>query len=383
MRQDSGPAKALRKSIWMAPWDVDGRDPEAVLDQLEDCGIGAASLALAYHGGRLLLGHHPSRVVYEQHPSALYFHADTARFGAPRPEIAAEAGAAHAFLAAAARRGFPVEAWAVLCHNDLLAARDPSLAIRNAFGEPYSYALCPANPRVADYCVELCRQAARVEGAAGIDLEALSFMGYEHASLHDKRGAGLPRAALDLLSVCLCAHCRAALGPAAEPLERHIRRNVRAVLAGDEAEDMPVDLEAPLAAHRGGVQRRLLARIREAAGTARLNLRLAPDRRFTGGKCSLPEESVAGLVDEATVTFFGAPLEEMRFAAARLRPRGVALRGGFVFHGPDCSGPDDIAARIEALSTPAIRGLSFYSYSLALPRHLDWLRRAIHQGVNP
>ncbi len=372
-----------RTSIWIAPWDADGRDPGALLDQLEDCGLQAASLALSYHGGRLLLGNHPRRVVYEQHQSALYFHADTSRFGEPRPEIAPEARAAHALLEAAARRGFPVEAWTVLCHNDLLGTRDPSLCVQNAFGETYSYALCPANPRVSDYCAELCRQVAQVEGLAGLDLEALSFLGYEHASLHDKRGGEASGILSEMLSICLCPHCRAAMGPGAAALERHARRNARAILAGEEPRGLPAELEMVLIMHRAGAQRRLLGRVREAVGKTRLNLRLAPNERFTGGKCSLPEEAVAGVVEEATVTYFGVPLETIRLQAGRLKPRGVRMRAGFVFHGPDCHSAADLVDRIEALSTPVIGGLSFYSYSLAQPRHLDWLRSAIHRGVKP
>jgi hypothetical protein len=358
-----------RRSIWIAPWDVGGRNADAVLDQLEACGLNAASLALAYHGGRLLLGNHPSRVVYKLHGGGLYFDADLGRFGDLHPVLGREAPAARAFLAAAERRGFAVEAWTVVCHNDYLGSRDPSLCVRNAFGEVYEYALCPANPRVQKYAVELCRQVARVQGVAGLDVEALSFMGYEHASLHDKRGMPLPAGAAGLLSVCLCPHCRVALGTAAEPLERNVHIAVRSVLAGDETCGVPAELEAAL-----------LAAVREAAWPRPVNLRLSLDPRFTGGKSTLPAASLAGLADEATVTFFGSTIDAMRAAAARMVSDGVTLRGGLVFHGPDCLQEEDLAARIGALSVPAVRGMSFYSFSLAAPRHLDWLQRALHRG---
>jgi len=366
-----------RTSIWMGPWDLVGRDPSAVLGELEEVGVAAISLAFAYHGGRLLLGNHPSRLVTELHRSAIYFAAELAAL-APLPvQRAPESTLTSEFIEAAARRGFAVEGWLVLCHNDWLAEAEPSLAITNAFGEPYTYALCPANPRVRAYCVELCRQAARTEGVGGLDLEALSFMGYEHASLHDKRGTTLPAEAAALLSVCLCPSCRAALGSAAVDLERQIQACVRAALRGEHAAALPPELEAALLEHRARVQRQLLREIREATGAVRLNLRWTPDRRFTGGKCSLPADALAGLTEEATVTFFGFSLDRIREAVARLPDCPVPMRAGFVFHGPDCCSPEDVQDRADALRVPVVQGLSLYSYSLAAPRHLDWARRAL------
>lgn len=368
-----------RKSIWLGPWDVVGGCPEALLDKLRDLGVEAAALALAYHGGRLLLGSHPSRVVYELPRSALYFRVEAGRFSLLAPVIAGEADAAHAFLTAASRRGFPVEGWLVLCHNDLLPAEDPSLAVCNAFGETYSHALCPANPRVADYCVELCRQVARLEGVVGLDLEALSFMGYDHASLHDKR-AEVKSEIASLLSVCLCACCREKLNGAAGELERHIRCSVRALLCGQLTEPMPTELETALLAHRAKVQRELLERIREATRPAHLNLRLAGDRRSTGGKCSLLPEEIEGLVDEGTLTFFGLSLAELRRRASAIKATTLPLRAGIVFHGPDCLSYADLRERALALSGGSFRGVSFYSYSLAQPPHFGWLRELLRGG---
>jgi len=366
-----------RTSIWMGPWDLVGRDFSAVLGELEEVGVEAISLAFAYHGGRLLLSNHPSRLVMELHRSAVYFAADLAAF-APLPvQRAPESAVTSESIEAAARRGFVVEAWLVLCHNDWLAEADRSLAVTNAFGEPYTYTLCPANPRVRAYCVELCRQAARMEGVGGLDLEALSFMGYEHASLHDKRGTTLPAEAVALLSVCLCPSCRAALGSAAVDLERHIQAGVRAALRGKHAAGLPPELEVALLAHRARVQRQLLREIREATGSAHLNLRWTPDRRFTGGKCTLPADMLAGLADEVTVTFFGFSLDRIREAAARLPDCPVPMRAGFVFHGPDCCSPEGVQDRADALRVPVVQGLSLYSYSLAAPRHFDWARRAL------
>lgn len=363
-----------RTSIWLGPWDAAGRGADELLDELQSIGVDSCSLGMAYHGGRLLLGNHPRRVVYEQPLSCLFFEAQLERFAAPKPEVAAEAEAANALLAAAARRGFPVEAWTVLCHNDRLGALDLALCIQNAFGERYTYALCPANPRVIEYALELCRQIAAVEGIAGIDLEALSFMGYEHASLHDKRGAALPAAVAELLSVCLCPDCRTALGAAAEPAAAHVREQVRCSLRGGEAAPLPSDLAAAVAAHRDRAQFTLLQAVRAAVGASHLNLRLAGSRTFTGGKCSLPAAQALAVADEITCTFFGASEAQLEQGLAGLPERA---RAGIVFHGPDCSTAGEVARRLALVRASRATGVSLYGYSLAQPRHLEWLRMAL------
>ena len=41
-------------------------------------------------------------------------------------------------------QGLQVEAWIVLTHNSTLGRAHPDLVVRNAFGDAYPYALCPA-----------------------------------------------------------------------------------------------------------------------------------------------------------------------------------------------------------------------------------------------
>jgi hypothetical protein len=363
-----------RTSIWLGAWDVNGRQAGQLLDELTALGVDSCSLSMAYHGGRLLLGNHPRRVVYEQPLSGLFFEAQLDRFAPPKPAIAEEAAAVRTFLAAAARRGFPVEAWTVLCHNDRLGSLDSSLCLENAFGERYSYALCPANPRVQDYCAELCRQIAEIEGISGIDLEAASFMGYEHASLHDKCGAHLAGSMRELLSVCLCPYCRAGLGAAAEPAAAQVREQVRHALRGGEAAPLPEDLAIELLAHRDRAQITLLRAVRAAVGATRLNLRLAGSRTFTGGKCSLPATEALTVADEITCTFFGDTEAQLEQGLSRLPE---PARAGIVFHGPDCSTAGDVVRRIALVRASRATGVSLYGYSLAQNRHLEWLRMAL------
>jgi len=357
----------VRLSIWMCPWDLEGREPEAVLDELESLGLNACSLALAYHGGRMVLPRHPWRLVYEQHPSAIYFAADLSRFGRLRPAISPLVGVVPPFLEAAARRRFPVEAWTVFCHNDYLGALAPDCCIENLFGDHYTYALCPSHPDVRDYILSLCAAVASVPGISGIDVEALSYMSYEHSSLHDKRGAPLAPPIARLLSICFCRHCRERFGVTADD---GLRRAVRAALNGELFnQDLPlpaVPCPPPL------------TELRSVSAGLRLNLRMTPDPTFHGGKTALAFADAARMAHEATVTFFGGPIRLDHIPPRKERP--LSLRAGFVFHGPDCAAEADFRRRFEVLAGADLDGISFYSYSMASREHLKWLRRAL-KGV--
>lgn len=364
----------MKRWVWMNAWDLEGREPRALVDELRATGLTGCSLGLSYHGGRMLLGRHARRVVFEQHAGALYFPADSSRFPQGlRPAVAEQADLAAEFLEECARMEFDAQAWLVLCHNDALGLNAPECCVENAFGERYPYALCPANEQVEEYCVELCRQAAAVPGVGTLDLEALGWLGYEHQGLHEKRGVPLSKEAAWWLSICCCEACRAGTGD----LRAEIRAQVRGWL-----EDPWRTAESgfdEVAVWRAQVQRRLLRRVREAVPAARLNLRLSFERKWSGGKTTLTLDEVEGLAEEATVTFFGAAEAAIEAGLAALpQDRRIKVNGGFVFHGLDCASEQDVVRRVQLLRNARLDGQGFYSYSMAAPAHWRWLQGALN-----
>ncbi|MDX2153740.1 MAG: hypothetical protein SFV54_23555 [Bryobacteraceae bacterium] len=349
-----------RRAVWMNLWDLEGRPPQAVLDHLENVGLNGCRIGLAYHGGRMLLPGHASRVVYEQPLSP--------GLTAPLELLS--------FLEAAEARRFHTAAWLVLCHNDLLGEASPHLCITNAFDERYPYALCPAQPEVQDHCIQLCRRAAEIPGIAELDLEALSFMGYEHQGLHDKRGIPLPAAISWQLSLCCCDRCAGAV----PELKAALQTNIRHWLTDPYAEPptLPGPLQQAALAWRRKVQKDLLCRIRQALPRTTLNIRTSQTEAWAGGKCTLRLEDLAEYNAEATYTWFGATLEDMRTAIARIPAHpAVPLTGGFVFHEPDCRSAADVAARLELLAASPAADFNFYGFSMAAPAHWRWLQQAL------
>ena len=193
------------------PWDVLG-DPAAPA-RLRELGADTAVLAAAYHSATAVTPRHPlHRVVHAPH-SAVYYPPDPARWGsaALRPAPQRWCGTADAYGQAARQlrdAGLDVHAWVVLTHNSRLGAAHPEHAVRNAYGDSLSWALCIAQPPVRAYAATLAAEAAVQPGTSGVELESCGCYGYAHAHAHDKTG-GVPfgEAARYLLSLCFCPAC--------------------------------------------------------------------------------------------------------------------------------------------------------------------------------
>lgn len=315
----------MKRFLWLHPWDLEGCEPDEFLDEIEGAGFSELRLALAYHGGRLLLPRNRRHLVYEQHPGAVYFQPSVHLYGVIQPAIGPGISTVAVFLSAAERRRFPVRAWLVLCHNDWLGAAHPPLCIRNFRQEPYSYALCPAQPEVQHYILALIADASRLPGITGLDLEALSFMGYAHNSLHDKRAISPPPE----LNVCHCSACK--------------------------GEQDRVATVAALLDRIGGVTR------------LPIDLRYTGDPGFYGGKTYLPPELLPGRVHSITRTWFGKPAGQMIVPDHDPVPANC----GFQFHPPDTTTEAELRERYAQAAGAASAG--FYCYGLANEEHWNWL----------
>jgi len=394
------PVLVMLKSIWMNAWDLQDVDHAELIGFLRDCGLNACNLGFSYHGGRMLLPRHRRRKIYEQHAGALYFPVDARRYQNLRlqPHVAPEATLVRPFADACVKAGFELNAWTVLCHNDWLGMNAPECCIENVFGDRYTYALCPSYPDVRRYVVQLCADVADFDLIGHLDLEALSFMGYEHASLHDKRGVPLTKLMTWLLSICFCETCRARFGSrAADELRRRARRAVNDYLedlpdAGSGGADLRIELETVLGAEelgalldmRSEVLTTLLDEVRNETKGKRLNLRLATSPLFHGGKTALPLSKLEGRIDSATVTFLGADLESMGGELKQLpakHERRMPLYGGFMIHHPDCTSEADVRERMELLDAAQLDGHIFYGFGMAADKHFAWLKNALTKGI--
>jgi hypothetical protein len=267
-------------SAYLYPWDVDG-DPAAA-ERIAGLGVTEVSLAAAYHAVRAVTPFHPEQRIVTR-DAAVYYRPDPGRWrGAllrpPEPDGDA-AGSFERAADALHAAGLRVNAWIVVAHNGRLAAAHPDCAVRNAYGDVYSWALCIGAPEVAAYAATLAAEIAALDGVDEVELEACGWYGYDHGSAHDKAGGPPAGAPGWLLDACFCAACTGALRDAGvdpSTAAQRVRDTLDAAYEGGgfalstpaRAEELG-ELAGPVttvrAATTGAFLHRVLAAVRAAA----------------------------------------------------------------------------------------------------------------------
>ncbi|WP_219471879.1 hypothetical protein [Nonomuraea rhizosphaerae] len=211
------------------PWDIVG-DPSAP-SRLAELGVEAVAVAASYHSTRAATPYHPAHRVLDVPYSAFYLPVRSASWGRLTPASPTWTPTDSFLQARDALKaaGLKVHAWTVLTHNSYLGGMHPDLVVRNAFDDPYPYALCPAFEDVIDYCERLVKEILTVGEPDGLILEACGPMGFGHQSVHEKTvGADWTPVHADLLTLCFCTACAARY-------PQGMRERVRAAIDGPSA----------------------------------------------------------------------------------------------------------------------------------------------------
>jgi hypothetical protein len=370
------------------PWDY-ADDPEAAQRAL-DVGVDAVAIAASYHATRAARPLSPTRRLLEVPASACYVPVREEVWRGHRLRPSAPTWSDDTDLFATAERrvtqvGLDVEAWVVLTHHDQLGREHPDLAVRNAFGDLYSYALCPKAPDVRDYCVTLVEEIVRSSSCPGIVLEACGPMGLDHASLHDKSEfARWTTTQQQLLSICFCDACLRALadrGIDGNRLGQLVRDGVDSG-ADSVEESLGTELAGAVASYRGSLSAQLRQEIVQRAHDVRevaVTVHASGDRWSTG---AFPALGDAGTF--AGVTSAVANCWDGRRAAAELsalaRVVGERCRLGAYLrldHGWDAP---TIEATVNDYVRARVSELHLYHLGLLSRSGLDTARRVVSAG---
>ncbi|WP_210508996.1 hypothetical protein [Naasia sp. SYSU D00057] len=148
--------------------------------------------------------------------------------------------------------GLEPRGWIILTHLDGMSADEQRFAVRDAWGSPSPFALCPSHPEVRAFGLELIRHTHRTAGVTVFQVEALMGLGFEHLVAHDKVPfAWLGRRAVTALSLCFCTACTARATEAGIDLAA-IAERVRSSVSGDPgADDLDDDLLVARAVRTG------------------------------------------------------------------------------------------------------------------------------------
>lgn len=399
-------------SIWIHPTDFAAEGAASVCTNVKAMGLGALSIAATYHAGRFLLPHDPHATVRLLEDDVAYYQVDPARWQGARlqPKTAAVSSRedlARAARDAAVKAGLEVHAWVVGLHNSRLGEANLDCTVQNAFGERYPWALCPSHPDARRYAATLAEEIARRLEPAALDLEAFGFMGYGHASHHDKSAVRLDGAHDFLLSLCFCESCakRMALRKvdAARTAER-ARKLVKLHLdhggaAPGGALDRPEEIGPWLAREFGAVEsanllsaRRetvvsLMAEVRKRVPQGvRLRAMAHPSPFVTGAAIGGGLLALGDLVDAFILNLFHGDVARVRAevksarTAATPATRFAANLRAFP---PDSESAASFAEKVAAVRAEGAAELCVYHYGLMARAHLDWVAPALKRIARP
>ncbi len=385
------------KAIYTYAWDLAETGVPAAAAEFRGLGLDTVTIAGSYHAGKFLRPHGKGGKVYFPEDGTVYFNADPSRYGAIKPVANSMLAKRDVLRELTARSGMATNVWLVLLHNTRLGMAHPDAVVRNAFGDPYYYNLCPSAPAARAYAVGLARDVTESYPVAGISMEAPGFTPYAHGFHHEfalmQSNAWLE----NQLGLCFCDHCVAAAEAAgidARRLKAQVAADITAYL--DSVLDFPPDMAtafwtADVAADgdlrryldfRADVVTSLVAEIRAAVRTDADVAVIPSVARPTGG--AWYEGSDLHALAETTGIIEACFYEPsaMRVKAdlfdIRRRLRGVGkLRGILRPSHPDLATRGEFIAAVEALRAGGVDELAFYNWGHLRRGNLGWIGEAL------
>ena len=352
------------------PWDV--LEP-GFAGRARDLGVDEVAVALSYHSARAATPWSPSRTAVVARHAAFYRPGRPDAWGALRPStpdwVAPEDSGGDA-VRLLTEAGIPAAAWLVLTHNSQLGYEHPDVVVRNCFGEPYPWALCPSRPAVREYAATLTAEAVAGLDLSSVILEACGPLGAVHQHQHEKTDGVWAPAVARLLSICCCDACASGWDLDADAVRAQLVEEVRRLVAtgdlGVTADGLPPSLIQQLLLTRQAATDSLRAAVLAAlpAGT-RVVLHGALDPWVTG---ALPGLTPSAADDVDAVVLFGwAPATgaEAVAAARAALPERVAI-GSYITAVAAAPVPD-IAAYTGELAKAGAAELHLYHLGLAGP----------------
>ena len=184
------------------PWNV--HESAQFADGVNELGLSGVNIAVSYHAGKFIHPGDPVQRVCFPEDGTIYFK-PAGEYGKLRPQVASIVPDGDVV------RGLcqlmPVNGWMVLGHNSRLGFAHPECVARNAFGDPYYYSLCPANPDVRHYAVTMAADFADTYAVESLLLETPGYLTYTHG-YHHEFAQLRPNPFFDaLLGLCFCDCC--------------------------------------------------------------------------------------------------------------------------------------------------------------------------------
>ncbi len=388
----------MYKAIYAYPWDLADEGVDTVLDRLRPTGINTITLAASYHAGKFVRPHAPAGKVRFLDDGTVYFRPRPDRYGVIKP-IVNPMVAEHDMLAELKRSAPDLDrvAWVVCLHNTPLGQRHPECTVRNAYGDPYVYSLCPAHEAVREYVVALCADLADAYELTGLVLETPGFLPFDHGFHHEFSMVELNPWAKWLLGLCFADASRteaSRVGIDADRLAAETRASLDRFFAADIA--APDDMAAQwwiadlvgdpewsrFLNWRCRLVADLVAEVR-AALPAETTLAVIPTvQRPTAAGWSEGSDlaMLARAADALEIPAYEPSAARVLADAWDVRRRaGADARLNFILRPshPDLAGGAETTAAVLALKEAGMEGIAFYNYGHFRLASLDRVRDAL------
>lgn len=388
------------KAIYSYAWDLAETGVGAAIDEFQGLGLDTVTIAGTYHAGKFLRPHGKSGKVYFPEDGTAYFHTDPSRYGAIKPLPNSLLDKQDVLAELTEDGGMAVNVWLVLLHNTTLGMAHPDSVVRNAFGDPYFYNLCPSAPEARAYAVGLARDVTERYPVSGLSLEAPGFTPYAHGYHHEFALMRSNPWLENMLGLCFCEHCVAraeAQGIDARRLKAQVAGDIEAYLASDI--DFPADMaeafwradivvDGDLRRYldfRCGVVTSLVEEIRAAVRPDAKVAVIPSVARPTGGAWYEGSDlralgDATGIIEACFYEPSPMRVQSDLFDIRRRLGRGVRLRGILRPSFPDLASKGDFLAAVEALRAGGVDELAFYNYGHLRRANLAWIGAALGGG---
>jgi hypothetical protein len=385
------------KAIYTYAWDLAETGVSSAADEFRGLGLDTVTIAGSYHAGKFMRPHGKTGKVYFPEDGTVYFNADTSRYGAIKPLANSLLGERDILRELTDKSGMAVNVWLVLLHNTALGMAHPDAVVRNAFGDPYFYNLCPSAPEARAYAIGLAKDVTESYQVGGISLEAPGFTPYAHGYHHEfalmKSNPWLE----NQLGLCFCEHCVGGAEKAgidARRFKAQVAGDISAYLDSDI--DYPADMaeafwRADIAADgdlrryldfRNGVVTSLVEDIR-AAVRPDVDVAVIPSvARPTGGAWYEGSDLGAlarspGIIEACFYEPSAMRVKSDMFDIRRRMKGHGKLRGILRPSHPDLATKGEFLEAIQALRHGGVEELAFYNWGHLRRNNLAWIGEAL------
>lgn len=390
------------RSLYTYAWDIADIGVTQFIDDMLNMGITDVTVATAYHAGKFIRPHakNPPRVIFPE-DGVTYFDPDLQRYSEIQPQAHSDQ-TMRAVLPALLKDGrLKVHGWTVLLHNTRIGTEFPQYTVKNAFGDPYVYSLCPMQAAVFDYAVNLCKDFSHQHALHSIVLETPGWQPYSHGYHHEFAQVASNPWLDNMLGMCFCDACKSAAkdkGIAIDALQTRVQSNISNYLA------LPADAQADQAASwtqselltdpellayismRQDRVTQLVSAIRKAI-PSQCELAVIPTVQRPTAACWTEGSDLKALsevADYIEIPFY-EPSANRAIADAweSLRQIGnpqkirAILRPGL----PDLNQGADLAPAMKGIQALGIKDFAFYNYGLLPQYQLDHLANTLKEQV--